>query len=308
MRKQRMKFALILVIVVVLVFVGTAAFFIVQGQRQKATYEAIVAERDMVISNNTKIVYFPVGTIEVGEIVTEEKVQRRSTVSGISAEYFITEEDLGSVASVTMDSNTPIMKNMIAPREELTEGLYEIECDYFYLNTNLQENDTVDIRISFPNGEDYVVVAKKNLKDLTLTANNVFLWLNEDEILTLSSAIVDAATHSGTKLYTAKYVSPLLQEASAVTYSPNPSVIEIIQNNPNIVEESAAILSEQARRDLDERLSAYVVELEEGEEQGIPSEIITVEPNEELVNQTTTESAGSLVPTPTPIPVGGAYE
>ena len=114
MSKQRMNFALILVIVVLLVFVGTAGFFIVQGQRQKATYEAIVAERDMVINNNTKIVYFPVGTIEVGEIITEEKVQRRSTVSGIYAEYFITEEDLGGVASVTMDSTPPIIKNLIA--------------------------------------------------------------------------------------------------------------------------------------------------------------------------------------------------
>lgn len=108
-------------------------------------------------------------------------------------------DDVGKVDCVDIAQGQTIMKNMVEFDDYI--HFYEKECSFIWLSSNLKENDQVDIRILFPNGEDYVVVAKKTLKSPQIAVNNVFLWLSEDEILKLDSAVVDANLN-GAKLYT----------------------------------------------------------------------------------------------------------
>ena len=62
--------------------------------------------------------------------------------------------------------------------------------------------------------------------------------IREDEILAMSSAIVEAYGLVGAKLYATKYVEPAMQEAASPTYTPNSAVTAQIQSNPNIVEQA----------------------------------------------------------------------
>ena len=120
----------------------------------------------------------------------------------------------------------------------------------------MKDNDYVDVRVMFPNGEDYIVAAKKSLQNVNILLNSCYLWLTEDENDLLSAAIVDANIN-GAKIYVNRYVRPEVQDANIVTYNPNADVIAAMQMNPNIVEEAANALSETARKDTEKRLSEF---------------------------------------------------
>ena len=58
----------------------------------------------------------------------------------------------------------------------------------------------------------------------------------------ISSAIVDAFRYNGAKLYVNKYTDPGLQEASIPTYPVNYDVLQLINGNPNILDEARTAL------------------------------------------------------------------
>ena len=67
-------------------------------------------------------------------------------------------------------------------------------------------------------------------KDLLLNIANV-LALNGKKVL-----IVDAYKMQGSKLYAIKYVEPGIQDAAESTYIPSSETLQLIQNDPNIVQ------------------------------------------------------------------------
>ena len=116
-------------------------------------------------------------------------------------------------------------------------------------------NDTVDVRIFFPNGESYVVLSKKVMKEYVQETASVFLWMDEEEQLRMSAAIVDAALYPGAKLYVTKYIEPNIQEASVITYTPSLPILSLIEDDPNIVARCSQKLNKDVRKALENRLS-----------------------------------------------------
>ena len=66
--------------------------------------------------------------------------------------------------------------------------------------------------------------------------------INEEQLLTMSSAIVEAYKIEGAKLYAIKYTEPGNQEAAVITYEPRKDIVTLIKNNPNIVKEAMTSL------------------------------------------------------------------
>jgi hypothetical protein len=194
--------------------------------------------------------------IAAGEKITEDLVDYRKEFTGLSPEFYITKNDFGKLAVININANVPIQVSMIS-KSIIEKDLREEEFNLFYLSSNLIENDYVDIRIIYPNGEDYSVLAKKQLKNLSLENGNCFLWLNIEELLRISGAIVDSYLHPGSKLYTVKYIEPAIQEATVVTYSPPTEVIDLIKRDPNVLQRASETLSIQVREQLDSRLNGF---------------------------------------------------
>lgn len=207
------------------------------------------------ITNNMRSGYRALVDIDAGEMITDSMVGWDATIpSDVNQALFITSEDIGKVATISIDAGTPVLTEMVSA--QLASDYHERECSFIWLNTNLEDNDFVDVRILFPNGEDYIVAAKKSIKEVNIAANNVFLWLTEDEIQLLDAAIVDANLHNA-RIYVTKYIKPEVQKASVVTYAPNTSVLSVIRNDPNIVDASAANLSAEARASMENRLELF---------------------------------------------------
>ena len=157
-----------------------------------------------------------------------------------------------------MNANTVITPQLVVQSDAIvTDDTRQEEYNMIVLPVDLMTNDYVDIRLMTPGGQNFIVVSKVQVDvpmhaDGTYVADTIRVDLREDEILAMSSAIVEAYGLKGSKLYVTKYVDPAMQQAAAPTYTPNAAVTAQIDanedgniDNPNIVE---AAMKELATR------------------------------------------------------------
>lgn len=174
----------------------------------------------------------------------QKEVSKNSTPS--NASDIVT--SLGSsekkfVAKVDIGANSVITNSMIDLSDEVTtDDTRQQEYNVIILPIDLVTGDYVDIRLMLPNGEDFIVVSKKVV---TIPDNNgeyladtIWMKLSEEEILSMSSAIVEAFKISGSKLYATKYTDAGIQEAATPTYIASDTVVKLMESDPNITTEA----------------------------------------------------------------------
>ncbi|MEY8333255.1 SAF domain-containing protein [Lachnospiraceae bacterium 47-T17] len=241
--------------VLVVALAGTGFFSYKKVQELNAAHNDDRAALQAQITAMQRSGYVAASDVKMGSMLTEDMLIYRTDIpSDLPQETFITVEDLGKTLVVDVSAGMPIYTTEVS--EELASNYTERECSFIYLNANMKDSDYVDVRIMFPNGEDYIVASKKCLKSPNVFYNSCYLWLTEAENDLLSAAIVDANIN-GAKIYVNRYVNPAVQDANIVTYNPNADVIAAMKLNPNIVDESEASLSETARRDVEKRLAEF---------------------------------------------------
>lgn len=148
--------------------------------------------------------------------------------------------NLRVLAKIDISAKTVITEDMLSTEETaVSNDLRQQEYNMIVLPSTLVDGDTIDIRLRLPNGADYIVLSKKKVKlaDLNgaVSATTILINVTEDQILTMSAAIVDAYKISGSKLYATKYTDPGLQAVATATYIPSNDTINLIDKDPNIV-------------------------------------------------------------------------
>ena len=143
---------------------------------------------------------------------------------------------------------------MVYANGPLAADVRKEETEYIKLPLRAEKgHTTVDIRIVFPNGEDFVVMSKKKLDDFDLDKQQAFFTDNEEEAMMLQSAMVDAYINNA-ELYMKAYVEPEMQAAPIANYLPNLDVISLLKTDPMIVDRARWGLVDRLRKSLDERL------------------------------------------------------
>ncbi|KSV59167.1 hypothetical protein [Acetivibrio ethanolgignens] len=242
----------IAVMSVLLVIVVVGFFWYVRKAASSAQVDVGILNSQ--IRAATRLIYKTNIDVKQGDCLTKEMVEGVSDLVNVDPSLLLSEADFGKIAAVDIPKGSIVMANMVSM--DIAANYRERECSFIWLSSNLLNNDFVDIRILFPNGEDFVVIPKKSIKSPDIANNNVFLWLTEDEIERLDSAVVDANLHSA-KLYTTRYVRPAIQSASTVTYQPNSSVMALMSSNPDVVDQAKRSLSAEARRGLETRIAQF---------------------------------------------------
>lgn len=222
----------------------------------KSIYEHRIEIMSEVLQQYTVTVYVASAEIKAGDIITGTTVTVTETLSGQDKKNFMSETDIGHKALVDIPAGTHILKNMIA-EEAMGDSIREVEFSLNLAGENIKEGDYTDIRLRYPNGEDYIVVSKSCISRIDMVKGYLYLKLSPDEIHLMSSALVDCFLKSGTYLYTTKYIAASYQEPSFVTYTPNEDVLSLIQQDPNVLEAARDYLSEGKRAGLEERLETY---------------------------------------------------
>lgn len=222
----------------------------------KSIYEHRIEIMSEVLQQYTVTVYVASAEIKAGDIIAGTTVTVTETLSGQDKKNFMSETDIGHKALVDIPAGTHILKNMIA-EEAMGDSIREVEFSLNLAGENIKEGDYTDIRLRYPNGEDYIVVSKSCISRIDTVKGYLYLKLSPDEIHLMSSALVDCFLKSGTYLYTTKYIAASYQEPSFVTYTPNEDVLSLIQQDPNVLEAARDYLSEGKRAGLEERLETY---------------------------------------------------
>lgn len=151
-----------------------------------------------------------------------------------------------AIAKINLSKGTTITESMITePEEEMTKDLRLTEYNMIVLPSQLEIDDYVDIRLQLPNGQNFVVISKKRVVDTD--AETIWMNLNEYEILTMSSAIVEAYMMTGSKLYAVTYTDAGSQEQAVGTYYPSSTVVELINSDPNITKKATQGLNANIR-------------------------------------------------------------
>lgn len=209
------------------------------------------------LSNNQQTVYVATDLINAGDIVTDTgenaNVEKQTVYTGLESYNYITESEMNTRAKVDIAAGVPVMYNMVTD-VVVDNDTRDYEISVANLTTDQKENDVVDIRVIFPNGEDYVILSKKQITNLNLE-NCVFTsQLNEEEILRFASAIVDAYMTTGARIYTTRYVEENIQETSTPNYPVRETTIALINSDPNVVTKATETLNLEARLSLEQRL------------------------------------------------------
>ena len=145
------------------------------------------------------------------------------------------------VAKVALKKNTVLTFDLIArSNDRVTDDVRIQEYNVVQLPTQIADKEFIDIRLRLPNGSDYIVVSHKQIElpqiDGVETEDTIWLKLSEDEILMMSSAIVESYMVKGSKLYATRYVEAGTQEAATPTYLPNADVTLLMEKDPNIIQ------------------------------------------------------------------------
>ena len=209
------------------------------------------------LSNNQQTVYVATDLINAGDIVTDTgenaNIEKQTVYTGLESYNYITESEMNTRAKVDIAAGVPVMYNMVTD-VVVDNDTRDYEISVANLTTDQKENDVVDIRVIFPNGEDYVILSKKQITNLNLE-NCVFTsQLNEEEILRFASAIVDAYMTTGARIYTTRYVEENIQETSTPNYPVRETTIALINSDPNVVTKATETLNLEARLSLEQRL------------------------------------------------------
>ncbi|WP_105617922.1 hypothetical protein [Vallitalea okinawensis] len=255
-RRKRVKMFLILLVIplsIGIVVLGGYYGYIKRINQIEESYQEVIEELRVQHYMNSRLVFIPKETIAAGTVLQEDLFYQKKIKADINPELFMTQEDFGKINLIELKSQFPVMKNSITDMI-VSDDMREEEFNMFMLSTNLKEEHYIDVRINFSNGEDYIILAKKKVRRINLDNNTIWLWLNEEEINRISSGIVDAYLHEGTKLYTVTYVQASIQKAAQITYPSNIAVIEVMKNNPNIIDLAKVELAEDRRLALEERL------------------------------------------------------
>ena len=176
------------------------------------------------------------------EVLKDEATGRYYVVKNNNKEFIETAE-APVIAKVDAKANTIMSQALVARSNEIaTDDVRQQEYNTIVLPIDLTTGDYVDIRLQLPNGQDFIVISKKRVTVPDVNGeyltDTVQINLSEDEILSLSCAIVEAYKIDGTKLYATKYTDAGIQQASTPTYVVNNEVARLMDSDANIVEKA----------------------------------------------------------------------
>ena len=185
--------------------------------------------------------------------------------------------DVPLIAKVDMQANSVVTLDLIAKSDEIASNDLRLqEYNMLLLPVKVQADDYIDVRLTLPSGLDYIVISKKRIVDIV--EDTVWLQLTEDEILTMSNAIVEAYQMTGSKLYVTLYTEPGLQADATPTYAVSSAVWDLIQSNPNIRQEAKNALSytqaqaDQRTEHINSALQQYAEQAQSNIEQKVKEE------------------------------------
>lgn len=207
-------------------------------------------------------IYVLNSSVGAGEVIDESILDKRTVSSSDRLNVSVTElsDITGMHAKIALPAGSVMTPDLVYDGPGISDDERILDLNNVVLPYGLKEGDTIDIRISFPNGEDYVVVKHKTVHSLIKNAEEITGFsvnANEQEILRLSSAGVDTEMYDDTAMYGVTYMGDFQQPAEEY-YPVNPDVFDLLGWDPNIKKLFTVTAETDRRKKLEKHLQGYI--------------------------------------------------
>ncbi|QTH40889.1 SAF domain-containing protein [Cohnella sp. LGH] len=242
--------------------VAAAVFLLMQHneqqqiqQQMQESYERQLAQLKQEKELNSREVWIVSRNVGAGNELTANDLQAIPMPITLVPAGILTDREaiIGKHAKVELEAGTPLLASLLFEGQPVPKDVRLKEFQVIQLPSNLKTDQFIDVRIGFPTGEDFVLLSKKQVRQLS--GNVIWLELNEMDLLQTSSAIIDAYLQ-GARLYALPYIEPGLQEAAVVNYPANPEVLDLMEIDPNLLAKAKTELARSLRQTLDTNLNA----------------------------------------------------
>ena len=215
-KKARTSFLLGMFLTLILTGI-VIVFLILQLGKIKKEQAAIIYKDVYVISQDIT----SGGKID-GSLITKKVDSTVAPNNAITLENYGTYISELTTAKIGLEAGTILTTDMVnIDGQPDTPDVRLQEYNMVILPTNLRTGDSVDIRIS-----------KKHIEQSS--ANTIWIKVREDEILTMSNAIVEAYIMEGSLLYATTYTDAGIQDSTTPTYVVSSSIMNLMDADPNI--------------------------------------------------------------------------
>lgn len=274
--------SILITVLVMFVIKGNDSFVTWMTEEFKLQKEQTQSEEEII-----KIgVYLLTETVQKGDVIKQEMLKRVDLIDSIVPANAVLDISMiiDQKATMALEANTLITSTVIIKPElsEITADLVEIRD--IHIPGIMEVGDTINLRIHFPTGQDYLVLEKKTVDFLTTEEDCFYVTLDEEEILSYASAREDLLLYPGTMFYISKEHT-LYKEMDAqdlaiettdyISYPLNPNALQlsIRYADPEILKQ---------RQFLDERLTNYYA-LEGSKFKYVVDESLAVQPTDQIV-------------------------
>ena len=269
-RQKRVSFLLGMLVMLIIAAIIIALLFMQLINLKKAQDAAKAAERtvyvvstDVASGSGIQISAIDGDTERTANVSQEVADNKVVPENFATASDFYTDESLSQarsdlVAKIDLKEGTILTKDMLTTSsEQVTNDLRKQEYNMLSLPTDLVSGDFVDVRIRFGNGQDYIIAAKKQVTIPTIAgapAEGVInINLSEDETIAMSSAIIETYQLKTAEMYVSRYTDPGMQGAAIPTYPVNAEALNLMDSNPNLLEEAKKAIASRYNRNLREQ-------------------------------------------------------
>lgn len=182
-------------------------------------------------TGGTVYAYKLISEIKSGEKIDASKIEKvKVAANNLPTDYINESIDVTAYKSkINLKAGTVLSASLLYSGEGLADSTRLIEYNMLTLPSNLAVGDYIDVRFTMPSGQNYIVLSKKQVKNIQGTT--ITLYLTEDEILMMTSAIIESYVMKASNLQAIQYVQAGIQESSTPTYSVNSDVYQLIMSN-----------------------------------------------------------------------------
>jgi hypothetical protein len=153
-------------------------------------------------------------------------------ISAVSERNLISDTDMiGMHYKVNLKQGTWVVKELF---EEfiLANDMRKMDVVFDEIPIGLEVGDYIDVRISFPLGQDYIALSHKRVDEIN--GSTVKLIVEQRDFYMYESMKTDIATYQSTKIYGAQYIEAGIQEAATTYYPVNLEVLKTMLLDPNM--------------------------------------------------------------------------
>ncbi|MDD6207816.1 MAG: hypothetical protein PUB10_04755 [Clostridiales bacterium] len=161
----------------------------------------------------------------------------------------------GKRLRIALKKGTILTESVLYEGEEWSDDFRVIPFSYI-VSDYIEKNQYVDVRIRYENGLDFIILSKKKILDVAYQkeentgGKDLFMRLSEEEQLRMSCAAVDAYQKKNCTIYAVRYVDEAQNEA-VVNYPLSEEILQLMKEDPNIIQIAQNHLSQQYRKVID---------------------------------------------------------